>query len=95
MLLICHAVIGKALLGLMFSFIYLLDDLPQKIQYVKEVRIHMRLRSYTRWLYKRIYKTEVKFWAVLGSWCCRGKNLPTAINMQLFGVVFSAFCGQK
>ena len=23
-------------------------------------------RSYQRWLYKRIYKTEMKFWAVLG-----------------------------
>jgi hypothetical protein len=28
--------------------------------------VHMSQRSYTRWLYKRIYKTEMKFWAVLG-----------------------------
>ena len=48
-------------------------------------------RSYTRWLYKIIYKTEMKFWAVLGSWGCREKNLPTAISMQLFEVVFSTF----
>jgi hypothetical protein len=38
---------------------------------------------------KRIYKTEMKFWAVLGSWGCREKKIPTAISMQLFGVVFS------
>jgi hypothetical protein len=46
-------------------------------------------------LYKRIYKTEIKFWAVLGSRGCREKKLPTAISMQLFGVVFSTFLGQK
>ena len=45
-------------------------------------------RSYTRWLYKRIYKTEMKFWAVLGSRGCREKKIPTAISMQLFGDVF-------
>jgi hypothetical protein len=28
-------------------------------------------RSYQRWLDKRIYKTEMKFWAVLGSQGCR------------------------
>jgi hypothetical protein len=46
-------------------------------------------------LYKRIYKTEIKFWAVLGSRGCREKKLPTAISMQFFGVVFSTFWGQK
>ena len=49
-------------------------------------------RSYQRWLDKRINKTEMKFWAVLGSQGCREKKLPTAISMQLFGVVFSTFC---
>ena len=44
--------------------------------------------SYTRWLYKRIYKTEMKFWVVLGSQGCREKNLPTAISKQLFQVFF-------
>ena len=39
-------------------------------------------RFYQRWLYKRIYKTKMKFWAVF-------------ICMQLFGVVFSTFCGQN
>jgi len=46
-----------------------------------------KLRSYVRWLYKRIYKMELKFWAVLGSQSCREK-LPTAINMQLFQRLF-------
>jgi hypothetical protein len=44
---------------------------------------------------KRIYKTEIKFWAVLGSRGCKEKKLPIAISMQLFEVVFSTFCGQK
>ena len=38
---------------------------------------------------------EMKFWAVLGRRGCREKKLPTAMSMQLFGVVFSTFCGQK
>ena len=46
-----------------------------------------KLRSYVRWLYKRICKMELKFWAVLGSQSCREK-LPTAINMQLFQRLF-------
>ena len=37
----------------------------------------------------------MKFWAVLGRRGCREKKLPTAMSMQLFGVVFSTFCGQK
>ena len=37
----------------------------------------------------------MKFWAVLGRQGCREKKLPTAMSMQLFGVVFSTFCGQK
>ena len=32
------------------------------------------------------------FWAVGAA---EQKNLPTAISMQLFGVFFSTFCGQK
>ena len=52
-------------------------------------------RSYQRWLDKRIYKTERKFWTVLDSQGWREKNLPNAISMQLFGVVFSTFCGKK
>ena len=31
-------------------------------------------RPYQRWLDKRIYKKEMKFWAVLGSQGCREKN---------------------
>jgi hypothetical protein len=32
-------------------------------------------RFYQRWLDKRIYKTEMKFWAVLGSPGCRKKKV--------------------
>ena len=46
------------------------------------------LGSYQRWLDKIKIKLEMKFWAVLGSRGCREKKLPTAISMQLFGVVF-------
>ena len=38
-------------------------------------------RYYQRWLDKRIYKTEMKFWA--------------AISMQLFGMFLLCFQGQK
>ncbi len=37
----------------------------------------------------------MKFCVVLGSGGCREKNLPTTTSRQLFGVVFSTFCGQK
>ena len=55
-----------------------------------------KIRDPTRdgWI-KEFIKKEMKFWAVLGSWGCREKNLPTAISMQLFGVVFPTFCGQN
>ena len=52
-------------------------------------------RPYQRRLDKKICKTEMNLWAVLGIWGCREKRLPTAISMQLFEVVFSTFCGQK
>jgi hypothetical protein len=39
-------------------------------------------RSYQRWLDKIIYKTEMKFWAVLGSRGCREKKLPNAMSTQ-------------
>ena len=37
-----------------------------------------RQRSYTRWLHKRIYKTEIKFWAVLDCQGCREKKTKYA-----------------
>ena len=54
----------------------------------KETYVQDKQRSYQRWLNKKDYKTEMKFWAVLGSQGCREKKLPTAISMQLFGVGF-------
>jgi hypothetical protein len=44
---------------------------------------------------KRIYKTEMKFWTVLGSQGCREIKLPTAISMQLLGWFFQLFVGKK
>ena len=41
-------------------------------------------RSYQRWFDKRIYKTEMKFWTVLGSQGCRGKIVPTCKGMRFF-----------
>ena len=57
------------------------------IPWKHEQSIH---RFYNRWLDRRIYKTEMKFWAVLGRRGCREKNLSTAISMQRFGVFFKA-----
>ena len=54
----------------------------------------IQIRDLSRRLDKRIYKTEIKFWAILGCQGCREKTLPTAISMQLFGVVFYCFEGQ-
>ena len=70
----------------------LLSDLKlksaRKVSFVRQYLAQRRLD-------KRIYKTDMKFWAVLGSLGGREKNLPTAISMQLFRVVFSTFCGKK
>ena len=63
--------------------------------YIKAIRLHLCHRFYNRWLDRGIYETEMKFWAVFGKQGCREKKLPTAISMQLFGVVFSTFWGQK
>jgi hypothetical protein len=54
--------------------------------------LECKQRSYQRWLDKRIYKTEMKFWAVLGSRGCREKNCH---KQATFLGVFSTFCGQK
>ena len=63
--------------------------------YNNSTKVGMAQRSYTKWLYKRIYKTEMSsglFWAVGAA---EKKKLPTAISKQLFQVVFSTFCGQN
>ena len=41
-------------------------------------------RSYQRWLDKRIYKTEMRFWAVLGSRGCREKKFPKCHKYATF-----------
>ena len=56
----------------------------------------MPARDYSRdgWI-KEFTKRKLSsglFWA---GGAAEKKKLPTAISMQLFGVVFSTFCGQK
>ena len=38
---------------------------------------------------------DIQFWAVLGRRGCREKKRVWADYEQLFGVIFSTFCGQK
>ena len=56
---------------------------------------HLDQRSYMRWLYKRIHKTEMKFWAVLGSRGCSEKKTPNCHKYAIFGGGFFNCCGQK
>ena len=51
-------------------------------------------KSYQRWFDKRIYKTEMKFWTVLGSRGCREKKLPIAV-CNLLGCFFFNFLWAK
>ena len=49
-------------------------------------------RLYTRWLDRRIYKTEMKFWAVLGRRGCREKKPPNCHKYATFwGGFFNFF----
>ena len=41
--------------------------------------------------YNVIYKTDIQFWAVLGSGGCREKKIKTAISMLLFKSFFFMF----
>ena len=59
----------------------------------KVVRLNQKPKQ--RQLDKGIYKTEMKFWAVLGSRGCREKKIPTAISMKLSGVVSYVFMVKK
>ena len=51
-------------------------------------------RSYQRWLDNRIYKTEMKFWAVLGSQAAEKKIPNCHMYAPLWGG-FLCFQGQK
>ena len=56
----------------------------------------LQQRSYQRWLDERIYKTEIKFWAVLGSRGCREKKPPNCHKYATFGGgVFNFFCTKR
>ena len=47
-------------------------------------------RPQQRRLYKRIYKTEMKFWTVLGSQGCREKNKQTP-NCNKYATFWGGF----
>ena len=83
-----------------FDFVFQLSFLILTWQCFRDEpmgKIYFNQRSYQRWLDKRFIKQKWSsglFWAVGAA----EKKLPTAIStlsMQLFGVVFSTFCGQK
>ena len=87
------------------SYCFFDKDINQSSPYSKK-EIHNYLdKLYTLFLVfrdsgrdgwiKRIYKTEMKFRTVLGSRAAEKEKLPTSRSMQLFGVVFSTFYGQK
>ena len=61
------------------------------------VDVRSQQRFLQRWLDKRIYKTEMKFWAVLGSQGCREKKLPTAISTYatFWGVFLNLLWAKK
>jgi hypothetical protein len=52
-------------------------------------------RFHQRWLDKRIYKTEMKFWAVLGSQGCREKKPPNCHKYATFWGGFFYFLWRK
>ena len=54
-------------------YVHILFVTEQNIEILYLCWSFMKQRSYKRWLNKRIYKMEMKFWAVLGSHSCRGK----------------------
>ena len=60
------------------------------------ITVQVRTRDLSRddWI-KRIYKTEMKLWAVLGSRGCREKKLPTSISMQLFASALKSYIKYK
>ena len=61
---------------------------------MKETKM-AKQRSYQRWLEMvRVYKTEMKFWSVLGSRGCREKT-PNCHKYATVGGDFFNFCGQK
>ena len=57
--------------------------------------MHSNQRSYQRWLDKRIYKTVMKFWAVLGSRGCRENKGSGPIMSNFLGWFFQLFVVKK
>ena len=63
----------------------LLKSIKDQIWFVP-MKVGSIQRSYQRWLDKSIYKTEMKFWAVLGNQGCREKKTPNCHK-------YATFCG--
>ena len=86
-------------LYLIFCFLFSkrLQSFISKEQYMlkRKKYFYMYQRSYQRWLDKVIYKTEMKFWAVLGSQGCREKNTPNCYKYATFWGGFFIFLWAK
>ena len=64
---------------------------PEKILWNPRWEDHIIQRSYQRWLDKRICKTKMKFWAVLGSRAAEKKTPPNCHKYAAFWGVFLNF----
>jgi hypothetical protein len=62
---------------------------------IKTISLLVDQRFYQRWLDKRIYKTEMKFWAVLGSRGCREKTANYHKYATFWFFFFYVFKGKK
>ena len=58
-----------------------------------DIGLGLAQRSYTRWMYERINKTEMKFWLFWAVGAAEKKN-STAMGKQLFEVFFLLFVGK-
>ena len=67
---------------------------PPRIHHLCKA-VHIIQRSYQRWLDKRMYKTEMKFWAVLGQSGCKEKKPPDCHKYATFFGGFFNFLWAK
>ena len=74
----------------------LLSKMGLETPFERKFKDYLFIRYQDRWLNKIIYKTEMKFWAVLGrQGGCREKKTPDCHKYATFWGAFSIFCGQK
>ena len=66
------------------------------VWYGLQIILKRNHRSYQRWLDKIVYKTEMKFWAVLGRQDCEEKKkIPNCHKYAAFWAVFFIFLWAK